>query len=33
MYQTLIRAQKRGFISNRIKIYNYPLTENKYTIK
>ncbi len=31
MYNTLIGAQKRGFISKDIKIYNYPIVPNKYS--
>ena len=30
MYQTLIGAKRRGFISNKCNIYNYPYVENKY---
>jgi len=30
MYQTLIAAQRRGFIENDIKIYHYPIAENRY---
>ena len=33
MYETLIAAQRRGFIDADIEIYHYPITENKYTIK
>lgn len=29
MYQTLLGAQRRGFISSEIKIHNYPYTLNK----
>lgn len=31
MYQTLLGAQKRGFIDKSIKIYNYSITPNKYS--
>ncbi|MBI6874653.1 cyclic-phosphate processing receiver domain-containing protein [Clostridium aciditolerans] len=31
MYETLIGAQRRGFIDKDIKVYNFPYTENKYT--
>ncbi|NMM61162.1 hypothetical protein HBE96_00275 [Clostridium sp. P21] len=31
MYQTLIGAQRRGFIDSDIKIYDYPFIKNKYT--
>lgn len=31
MYQTLLGAQRRGFISSEIEIYYYPITKNKYT--
>lgn len=30
MYQTLLAAQKRGFIDDDIEIYHYSITENKY---
>lgn len=30
MYQTLLSAQRRGFISEDIKIRHYPITDNKY---
>jgi hypothetical protein len=33
MYQTLLGAQKRGFIESDIEIYYYPITENKYSGK
>lgn len=33
MYQTLLAAQRRGFISSEIKIYHYPITKNIYTEK
>jgi hypothetical protein len=31
MYDTLKAARRRGFIDNNIKIYHYPITENKYS--
>ncbi|MBU3215836.1 hypothetical protein LL033_11805 [Clostridium estertheticum] len=31
MYQTLLGAQKRGFIDKDIKIYYYSITPNKYS--
>ncbi|MFY3790413.1 cyclic-phosphate processing receiver domain-containing protein [Ureibacillus sp. MALMAid1270] len=31
MYQTLLGAQRHGFISQDIMIYNYPITPNKYS--
>ncbi len=31
MYQTLLGAQRRGFIDNDIKIYHYSITQNKYS--
>ncbi|GIN59923.1 hypothetical protein J8TS2_42420 [Lederbergia ruris] len=31
MYQTLIAAQRRGFIDDDIEIYHYPLTANRYS--
>lgn len=31
MYQTLLGAQKRGFVNDNIKIYNYPIVPNKYS--
>ncbi|WPS85545.1 cyclic-phosphate processing receiver domain-containing protein (plasmid) [Brevibacillus halotolerans] len=31
MYQTLLAAQRRGFIDEDIKIYRYAITPNKYT--
>lgn len=30
MYETLLAAQRRNFISNDILIYNYPLVPNRY---
>lgn len=33
MYQTLIAAQKRGFIDERIEIFYYPYTANRYSLK
>ena len=30
MYQTLIGAQRRGFISENMEIYHYPLVPNKW---
>ncbi|WP_411682462.1 cyclic-phosphate processing receiver domain-containing protein [Clostridium thailandense] len=33
MYQTLLAAQKRGFIDKDIRIYNYPYIKNKYSEK
>lgn len=30
MYQTLLAAQRRGFIDMSIEIYNYPIAPNKY---
>lgn len=33
MYETLIGAQRRGFIDSDIKIYNYPFIKNKYTTR
>lgn len=33
MYQTLLGAQRRGFIDSGIKIYNYQITPNKYSDK
>ena len=32
MYHTLLGAQRRGFIGEDIKIYHYPITENKYSV-
>lgn len=31
MYQTLLGAQRRGFIEKDIEIYHYSITENKYS--
>lgn len=31
MYQTLLAAQRRGFIANDIQIFHYPITKNKYS--
>lgn len=31
MYSTLVGAQRRGFIDNNIEIYNYSITQNKYS--
>lgn len=31
MYQTLLGAQRRGFIGDDIEIYHYPITVNRYT--
>ena len=31
MYETLLAAQRRGFIEEDIEIYHYPITENKYS--
>jgi hypothetical protein len=33
MYQTLIAAQRRGFIEKDNEIYHYSITENGYTGK
>jgi len=33
MYQTLLGAQRRGFIDSGIKIYHYSITQNKYSEK
>lgn len=33
MYQTLLGAQRRGFIDNDILIYQYPYVPNKYSNK
>jgi hypothetical protein len=33
MYQTLLGAQRRDFLDSDIKIYHYPITENKYSEK
>ncbi|MBU7316092.1 cyclic-phosphate processing receiver domain-containing protein [Paenibacillus oleatilyticus] len=30
MYETLLAAQRRGFIDPDIEIYHYPITTNKY---
>ncbi|WP_341866031.1 cyclic-phosphate processing receiver domain-containing protein [Paenibacillus ferrarius] len=31
MYETLLAAQRRGFIEEDIEIYHYPITANKYS--
>ncbi|MGG4189910.1 cyclic-phosphate processing receiver domain-containing protein [Paenibacillus peoriae] len=31
MYETLLAAQRRGFIDEVIEIYHYPITVNKYS--
>ncbi len=31
MYHTLKGAQRRGFISEDIEVYHYPITKNKYS--
>ncbi|MWV44907.1 hypothetical protein GRF59_14895 [Paenibacillus sp. HJL G12] len=31
MYETLLAAQRRGFISEEIEIFYYPITANKYS--
>ncbi|MBP1995509.1 hypothetical protein J2Z66_007151 [Paenibacillus eucommiae] len=31
MYETLVVAQRRGFISEDIEIFHYSITENKYS--
>jgi len=31
MYETLMAAQRRGFIDEDIEIYHYPITPNKYS--
>ncbi|SDM15343.1 MULTISPECIES: cyclic-phosphate processing receiver domain-containing protein [Paenibacillus] len=31
MYETLLAAQRRGFISEDIEIYHYPITVNRYS--
>lgn len=31
MYETLLAAQRRGFINKDIEIYHYPITLNKYS--
>lgn len=31
MYKTLLAAQRRGFISEEIEIYHYPITKNVYS--
>lgn len=31
MYQTLLAAQRRGFIGESIEIYHYSITPNRYT--
>lgn len=33
MYETLLAAQRRGFIDTKINIHNYPIVPNKYTSK
>jgi hypothetical protein len=33
MYQTLLGAQRRGFIDSNIEIHNYSITQNKYSVK
>lgn len=33
MYETLLGAQRRGFIDDDIEIFHYPITKNKYTDK
>ncbi|WP_459477344.1 cyclic-phosphate processing receiver domain-containing protein [Clostridium saccharoperbutylacetonicum] len=33
MYQTLLGAQRRGFIDSNIEIYHYSITQNKYSVK
>jgi len=33
MYETLMASQRRGFISDAIEIYSYPITVNKYSGK
>lgn len=33
MYQTLLAAQRRGFISKEIEIYHYSITINRYSGK
>ncbi|MBP1967511.1 cyclic-phosphate processing receiver domain-containing protein [Paenibacillus aceris] len=31
MYETLLAAQRRGFIDSDIEIYHYPITKNTYS--
>ncbi|MEC4565409.1 cyclic-phosphate processing receiver domain-containing protein [Paenibacillus sp. CMAA1739] len=31
MYETLLAAQRRGFIGDDIEIYHYPITVNRYS--
>ncbi|PJN48797.1 hypothetical protein PAEAM_56590 [Paenibacillus sp. GM1FR] len=31
MYETLLAAQRRGFIVEDIEIYHYPITVNRYS--
>ena len=33
MYQTLLSSQRRGFIDSDIKIFNYSITQDKYSEK
>jgi hypothetical protein len=33
MYQTLLAAQRRGFIDKDIAIYHYSITPNKYSVE
>lgn len=33
MFETLLGAQRRGFIDDDIEIFHYPITKNKYTDK
>jgi len=33
MYQTLLGAQRRGFIDSDIEVYHYSITQNKYSEK
>ncbi len=33
MYDTLLGAQRRGFINEHINIFNYPIVKNKYSDK
>ena len=33
MYQTLLSSQRRGFIDSDIKIFNYSITQDKYSGK
>lgn len=32
MYETLLAAQRRGFIDSNTEIYHYSITKNKYSI-